>query len=114
MRMACAHILFYFFLHPGRVWVASLWHRYFGGCGLKSLGTLGLLHRFVLVCVCVYVCVCVGGFSGAGHAGRPGDGQSGLCEAAHRERGQPASLPHHPTAGGALQHSNSLIYSLTH
>ena len=28
--------------HPGSVGVASLWHRYFGGRGLKSLGTPGL------------------------------------------------------------------------
>ncbi|XP_014399064.1 PREDICTED: transient receptor potential cation channel subfamily M member 1 isoform X2 [Myotis brandtii] len=42
--------------------------------------------------------------AGAGHAGRPGPGPRGLREAADRERGQHAALPHHPAAGGALQH----------
>ena len=31
--------------HPGSVGVASLWHRYFGGRGLKSLGTPVLEHH---------------------------------------------------------------------
>jgi len=53
-----------------------------------------------------------GALSGAGHDGRPGPGQSGLCQAAPGERCQYPSLSHHPQARGAVQHG--MRYTVLH
>lgn len=45
-----------------------------------------------------------GELAGAGHDGRSGAGQGGLCEAADRERSEHPSLPDDSSPGGAVQH----------
>ena len=56
---------------------------------------------------CVFPVCMVGGFSGAVYVGCPSAGQSGLRQAADRERSEHASLPHPLQTGGALQHGTS-------
>lgn len=48
--------------------------------------------------------VTTGELFGTGHDGRSGVGQSGLCQAADRERSQYPSLPDDSSSGGAVQH----------
>lgn len=51
--------------------------------------------------------VATGELSGTGHDGCSGVGQSGLCQAADRERRQHPSLSDYSTSGGAVQHGET-------